>query len=48
MRSLACIRHADWQGAIDQILRDGGKPAKGPSLLYPVGLFSPLADFSCT
>ncbi|KAJ7727275.1 hypothetical protein B0H14DRAFT_3518892 [Mycena olivaceomarginata] len=28
MRSLTCIRHADWQGAIDQILRDGGKAAK--------------------
>ncbi|KAJ7800666.1 hypothetical protein B0H14DRAFT_3490470 [Mycena olivaceomarginata] len=40
MRSLACIRHADWQGAIDQILRDGGKPAKGPSLLYPVNWFN--------
>ncbi|KAJ7773772.1 hypothetical protein B0H14DRAFT_3508720 [Mycena olivaceomarginata] len=31
MRSLTCIRHADWQGAIDQILRDGGKAAKDGS-----------------
>ncbi|KAJ7913928.1 hypothetical protein B0H13DRAFT_1612047 [Mycena leptocephala] len=27
MRSLACIRHPDWQGTINQILRDGGKAA---------------------
>ncbi|KAJ7889899.1 hypothetical protein B0H14DRAFT_2561582 [Mycena olivaceomarginata] len=28
MRSLACIRHHDWQGTIDKILHDGGKAAK--------------------
>jgi hypothetical protein len=29
MCSLACVWHADWMGTIDQILRDGGKPAEG-------------------
>jgi hypothetical protein len=29
MRSLACVRHHDWTGTVNQIIHDGGKAAEG-------------------